>query len=166
MRPMPAGSPIFAKSSGGHTPGAPAVPRGMGKAARAVWKRVTAEMEKAGTLTHADQDILAAYCVAVADLDKLNAEIERDGIMIDAPTFDRNGKPTGSTSRRPHPALKWRSDLLNKVKQLAGEMGLTPAARSRVTAAASTGEKPVNKVAALRDRIAAARAAHAAGGAG
>jgi P27 family predicted phage terminase small subunit len=131
----------------------------MGKAARAVWKRVTAEMEKAGTLTHSDQDILSAYCVAVADLDKLNAEIERDGLLIDVALCDRNNKPTGATVRKAHPGLRWRSDLLNKVKQLAGELGLTPAARSRVSASVEAQGKKPNAVVAIRDRIQAARGA-------
>ncbi|MCE9563518.1 MAG: phage terminase small subunit P27 family [Planctomycetes bacterium] len=161
MRPMPASSPVFAKSATGgtrHTIGAPSMPKHLGKPARVVWKRTVTEMEKAGTLTHADRDILAAYCVAVADLETLSARIDADGLMIDTPTVDRNGKLTGQTVLKMHPALKWRADLLNKVKQLAGELGLTPAARSRVTPTGEAAGKKPNAVAAIRDRIQAARA--------
>ena len=136
------------------------MPKHLGKAARAVWKRTVREMSAAGALAVADRDVLAAYCVAVADLEALSARIEADGLMIDAPTFDRNGKPTGATVCKPHPGLKWRSDLMNRVRQYAADLGLTPAARSR---AGSSAEAPTaaggNKVIAIRDRIQAARSA-------
>jgi P27 family predicted phage terminase small subunit len=150
---------LAAKVSGPrYAAGEPDLPRHLGKAARAVWQRTAREMGAARTLVLADRDILAAYCVAVADLETLSAEIDRDGLMIDAPTFDRNGKPTGATVRKPHPGLKWRSDLMNKVRQLAAELGLTPAARARAGGAAETPAAGAgNKVLAIRERVAAIR---------
>ena len=159
MRPMPAGSPSARKSGARYTPGAPDMPKHLGKSARAAWKRTVREMLAAGTLAVCDRDILAAYCAALADLEALTVEIDRNGLMIDAPTFDRNGTPTGATARKPHPALKWRSDLFNKVRQYAGELGITPAARLRAGASAEAPATNQNKVIGIRDRIQAARAA-------
>jgi P27 family predicted phage terminase small subunit len=135
------------------------MPKHLGKAARAVWKRTAREMTAAGMLAMVDRDILATYCVAVADLECLSAEIGRDGAMIDSPTFDRNGRPTGATVRKPHPGLKWRSDLMNKVRQLADALGIGPAARSRQGAASAEAPRGENKVLAIREKIQAARAA-------
>src|SRR5947208_17169401 len=76
MRPIPAGSPVAGKVAPVRfTPGAPARPKHLGKLARKVWDRTAAEVEKAGILTHADGDVLAAYCVAVADLETISAEV-------------------------------------------------------------------------------------------
>src|SRR5689334_7401290 len=92
MRPVPSGSSLARGRGPNYTPGVPKCPQHLGKAARAVWKRTAAEMERAGTITHADRDILAAYCVAVADLEALSAEIDRDGIMVSVSLCDRNNK--------------------------------------------------------------------------
>ncbi|VTR90826.1 Terminase OS=Bifidobacterium scardovii GN=BSCA_1010 PE=4 SV=1: Terminase_4 [Gemmata massiliana] len=159
MRPMPKGAPAPVRGGTRYKSGAPDRPKHLGKAARKVWDRTVKEMDAAGALAVADRDVLAVYCVAVADLEALSAEIERDGLMIDIPTFDRNGRPTGATNRKPHPGLKWRADLMNKVRQYAETLGLTPAARSRAGAAPEAAPTAAtNKVIALRDRIAALRA--------
>jgi|GEM_PF-925048 len=159
MRPVPAGSSLAKSSGPRYATGEPDMPKHLGKAARAVWKRTVREMTAAGTLTLVDRDILAAYCVAVGDLETLSRDIDADGLMVDVPTVDRNGRPTGATLRKPHPGLKWRSDLLNKVRQLAAELGLTPAARSRAGTVAEAPNATPNKVLAIRDRIQAARSA-------
>ncbi len=160
MRMLPAGAPT-AKAGPRYTSGEPDMPKHLGKAARAVWKRTVREMSAAGALAVADRDILAAYCVAVADLEALSARIEADGLMVDVPTFDRNGQPTGATVCKPHPALKHRSDLMNKVRQFADALGLNPAARAKAGTAAEVPAAPGtgNRVLSIRDRIQAARAA-------
>ena len=141
------------------SPGTPSCPSWLGKAARACWRRTMKELAAAGVLTAADGDALAVYCQCVADLEKLSAEIGRDGMMLDSPTFDLNGKPTGATARKVNPALRVRDQLVNRVRQLAGEFGLTPASRSRAAVvAAPTQGKPVNKVQEIAERIKAARA--------
>ena len=141
-------------------PGEPGMPKHLGKTARTVWKRTVTELTSAGVLSVADRDILAAYAVAVADLETLSARIDKDGLMMEVDSLNRNGEATGVKVLRPHPGLKWRQDLLTKVKQLAGELGLTPAARSRVSAPAETQTRPGNKVLEIRARIEAAREAH------
>jgi P27 family predicted phage terminase small subunit len=119
---------------------------------------VVKELDAAGVLATADRDALAAYCSCVADVEELTKLIDADGLMVDTPTVDRNGELTGDTVRKPHPALKWRSDLLLKVKQFAAEFGLTPASRSRVSGQPAPAEAEGNRVLAIRDRIQAARA--------
>lgn len=159
MRMMPTGAPTAKASGPKYATGAPDMPKHLGKAVRAVWKRTVREMSEAGALARVDRDVLAAYCVAVADLEALSARIEADGLMVDVPTLDRNGRPTGATVCKPHPALKWRADLMNKVRQFATDLGLTPAARSRAgSTAVETPTASGNKVVAIRDRIQAARA--------
>jgi P27 family predicted phage terminase small subunit len=126
----PAGGGVM--GPGKFTPGEPSMPRHLGRAARVVWRRTVQEMSTAGVLSVADRDIIAAYSVAVADLEALSAQIDKDGLIIDAPVFDRDGAQVG-TKKAAHPGLRWRQDLIAKLKQLAGELGLTPATRGRVS---------------------------------
>lgn len=140
------------------TPGAPPCPSWLSRAAKAVWRRTVAELTAAGVLATADRDTLAAYCCAVADLESLSARIDADGLMIEVAALDRNGKPTGVKVLKPHPGLKWRQDLMLKVRQLAAEFGLTPASRTRAGATAEPERDQPNRVLAIRDRIAGLRA--------
>ena len=131
----------------------------LGKTAKAYFRRAVKELSAAGVLTAADGDAVAVYAQCMADLESLSVEIDRDGLMLDAPTFDRNGQPTGSTTRKVNPALRVRDQLVNRVRQLACELGMTPASRSRAAVAAEPNQgKPGNAVLAIAARIAARRA--------
>lgn len=153
----PGRRPIQAAAGPRYAPGAPAMPKNLSKPARAVWKRTCRVMAAAGALAEADRDTLAAYCVAVAGLEECNALIDLEGFLIDVPTVDRNGRLTGATVRKLHPAIKVRSDLMGKVLLFARDLGLTPAARSRAGAVAEAEPAAPNKVGVIRDRIAAIR---------
>lgn len=158
----PGKRPLAAGRGAKWTAGSPAMPKHLGKSARAVWKRTAQELADAGVLALADRDILAAYAVAVADLEALSARIEKDGLMVEVDSLDRNGRPTGVKVLKAHPGLKWRQDLLGKVRQLASELGVTPAARSRVSGPPEA-NLAGNKVLELRARIEAARSSIPAG---
>lgn len=143
--------------------GVPAVPKHLSKAAKVVWKRTVKELQSAGVLAMVDREIIAAFSVAVADLEALSARIDADGLMLEVEALDRNGRPTGAKVLKAHPLLKWRQDLLNKVRQLAAEIGVTPAARSKVSGPPEDeAEKPVNRVREIAARVQAAREANPA----
>ena len=151
----PGKRPLQATNRPKFTPGSTPAPGWLGKSAKGVWRRTVKELEGAGVLSIADRDTLAAYCQAVADLEELSATISREGLIVDIPLFDRNGRPTGVEVRKPHPGLKWRQDLMMKVRQLGVEFGLTPASRSRAEATGSqpNGSAPRSRLEEIRERL-------------
>jgi P27 family predicted phage terminase small subunit len=144
--------------------GALKCPTWLGKSARAVFRRTLAEMQTARTVAVIDDDLLAAYASAVADLEAVSVELDRAGGVLETQTTDRNGKPTGFTVQKANPLLKAKGELLGRVGRLADQLGIGPVSRSRVTTATAVGPDPGNKVLAIRAKIEAARAEFAAKG--
>lgn len=108
------------------TPGAmnrvPSAPPWLSKEAKAEWRRVTPILVKERrTLTEADLSTLAAYCVAVGQLQEASLILATDGL-----TFK-----TEAGIPKPHPAAKLRTDAMTQIRQLGVELGLTPVSRSR-----------------------------------
>jgi P27 family predicted phage terminase small subunit len=122
-----------------------------------VFRRVAKELADAGAAATVDVDLIASYAAAVADLAAVSAAIDKAGVVVEVPTFNRNGKPTGHSTQKPNPLLKTKDALLGRVKQLADALGIGPAARSRAGAPADAGKASDNKMIAIRDRIEAIR---------
>jgi P27 family predicted phage terminase small subunit len=140
-----------------YTPGAPTCPLWLSAAAKRVFARVVKEL--AGATATVDADLIASYAGAVADLAAVSRAIDKAGVVILLPTFNRNGKPTGHNTQKPNPLLRTKDALLGRVKQLADALGIGPAARSRTGATPEpAAPERVNKVLEIRDRIQAARA--------
>lgn len=165
MRPLPAGAAAAGGRAGAgrFVPGVPDCPPWLSAAARKVWRSRVAELEAAGTIAAVDADLLAAYCTAAADLAAVAKSIGKDGVSVEVPTLDRNGKPTGHVVWKPNPLLKTQDALMGRVRQLADSLGIGHSARVRQGTAGSPEPPRVNAVLAIRDRIQAARAAHGAG---
>lgn len=159
MRPMPTNTATNAKAAPRFAPGAPKCPSWLSAAAKREFRRVVREMEAAGCSATVDVDLIASYATAVSDLAAIAKAIDKAGVFVDVPTFNRNGKPTGHSIQRANPLLKTKDALLGRVKQLADALGIGPAARSRQGATGAEPPKAANKVAAIRDRIQAARRA-------
>ncbi|MBP3959444.1 phage terminase small subunit P27 family [Gemmata sp. G18] len=161
MRPMPKGSPAASKGASRYRPGAPACPSWLSKTAKKVFKRVVGDMLEAGTVANVDVGLIASYATAEADLAEVRKALNKTGVVIEVPTLDRNGRPTGHSVEKPNPLLRTQDALLGRVKQLADALGISPAARSRAGAAPEAAPTAAtNKVIAIRDRIAALREAN------
>lgn len=108
------------------TPGAmnrvPSAPPWLSKEAKAEWRRVAPilVMERR-TLTEGDLSTLAAYCLAVGQLQESSRILASEGL-----TFK-----TEAGIPKPHPAAKLRTDAMTQIRQLGVELGLTPVSRSR-----------------------------------
>lgn len=161
-RPVAAGSAAPAPSGPKFSTVEPRCPAWLDPSAKAVWRRVVRELSAAGTLATVDAELLASYSTSVADLAAVTRSIGRSGVVIEVPTFNRNGKPTGHVVEKPNPLLRTKDALLGRMKQLADALGVGPVARSRQGALAVERSEPVNRVLQLRDRIAAIRAESAA----
>lgn len=123
--------------------------------AAAEWDRLAVELDAAGWLAVTDRGILAAYCMAVADLLAARAEIVQHGRWYDETQQSSKGVTIG-TRPREHPAVKLASDASRRIEKLGSALGITPAGRSRLE-----GDGPAeavgNRVLDIRDRIQAAR---------
>lgn len=153
----PGKRPIAGTSAPRFAPGAPKCPGWLNAEARKVFRRVVGELADADVCATVDADLIASYAAAVADLAAVSTAIDRGGVVIAVPTFNRNGKPTGHSAERPNPLLRTKDALMGRVRQLADALGIGPAARLRAGASADTQVPVGNKVLALRDRIQALR---------
>lgn len=99
----------------------PPAPAWLSDDARSEWKRVCPILVKERrTLTVADLPTLAAYCTAVGQVQEASRILGREGL-----TFMSEHGP------RKHPAVSIRNDAMTQMRQLGGELGLTPVSRSR-----------------------------------
>ena len=102
----------------------PSCPGHLNPAAAAEWRRVAKALQRAGVLTAFDRAALAAYCQA------WGRWVEAEEKLRETPPLVRT--PSGYVQQSP-----WLS-IANKQLELMGrymtELGMTPAARSRVTA--------------------------------
>lgn len=100
----------------------PPTPSWLSKEAKAEWRRVAPilVMERR-TLTEGDLSTLAAYCLAVGQLQESSRILASEGL-----TFK-----TEAGIPKPHPAAKLRTDAMTQIRQLGVELGLTPVSRSR-----------------------------------
>lgn len=136
--------------------GRPDRPRELDGEAGREWDRVCADLDESGNLAVADRGILAAYCLAVADMLAARAEISRAGRWIQQPMQSAKGELIGEKTIE-HPAVKLLDRASTRVGKLAEQLGLSPASRHRQEDAESPQPAAGNKVVELRERIAANR---------
>jgi P27 family predicted phage terminase small subunit len=110
---------------------APTCPKWLSKAAKAEWRRIVPELLSLGLVTELDRAALAAYCVAVAELEWATAELEKAGRIVTVAVYNRNGEVSGHV-QKPHPAVRLQRDAFARVKAFLAEFGLTPSSRSRL----------------------------------
>ncbi|WP_454917280.1 phage terminase small subunit P27 family [Xanthobacter sediminis] len=100
----------------------PPAPSWLSKEAKAEWKRVAPILvQERRTLTVADLATLGAYCVAAGQIQEASRILAAEGLTYRTET----GVP------KPHPCAKLRTDAMTQLRQLGGELGLTPVSRSR-----------------------------------
>ena len=105
---------------GGLAASAPA-PSHIPKAVMAEWNRVTSDLAARALLTPAALGAVASYCLASFTIMQCIEAIERDGAFVRT----AEGEP------KSHPAMAVMAKSHDLIARLAGELGLTPASRSR-----------------------------------
>jgi len=103
-------------------------PKDLDKVGRDEWNRISHEMRELGVITKMDETILFAYCdefstykMAIKEMRKPK---QKKLILL---------SPSGYPIQNPFLSIKRKS--IQVLKGLASELGLSPASRSRVTAA-------------------------------
>jgi len=105
-------------------------PDWMNADAAAEWQRVMPELAARRTLTPADLAALESYCLQIGQARQMQRVIDE---LNDPFVYSAEGVP------RPHPAYRGQRDAITTARQLAAELGLTPAARARVGGESSKG---------------------------
>lgn len=100
----------------------PKCPTWLNAEGKKVWKRVAAQLKDMQLLFEADQDVLNAYVQAVVMHQEASKVVQREGITV----------PGRRDEFVKNPALQVVRDSATLIRMLAGELGLTPAARSRL----------------------------------
>lgn len=109
---------------------APPVPKYLGEAAKAEWRRAAAALVEAGTLTRGDLATLESYCIQVGLTRDAATALATEGLTVLG--------PRGAMVR--HPAGAILREATAAARHLAAALGLTPTSRAKATAAEG-GEK-------------------------
>ena len=111
---------------------APSAPIWLSKEAKGEWKRVTPILVDRRILTKADLGSLENYCTAIGQVREMEKHLQEHGNIFEAFKIDANGEKVSLGFKR-NPAVGIQSDAMNRSRQLAAELGLTPVSRSRPT---------------------------------
>jgi len=92
--------------------------------ARAEWDRIAGRLIQRGQVTVVDRSTLLGYCLKYAQWQALETEAAKHPFLVKSPS----GYPM------PNPALGMANRAFGLVLKTAAELGITPSARSRVSA--------------------------------
>jgi P27 family predicted phage terminase small subunit len=103
--------------------GIPTCPSHLNSVAKREWTRISKELLACGLLTSIDRAALACYCVAWSRIVEAEKKIAATGLVVQS--------PTGYPIVNPYVGIANRAtDIMHK---FAGEFGLTPSSRSRLS---------------------------------
>lgn len=106
---------------------APKMPDWLCPEAKVIWRRVTKQLKEMSLLYAADVDVIASYCNAVLNYQRATEIVDKSGVLI-------KGRRDGVVT---NPAVRVQRDSAQLIRQLAGELGLTPSARGRLNVESS-----------------------------
>ena len=112
--------PILRAIEGGLSDMPPA-PAWMHPLAKAEWNRVVPGLIERGVLAESDLGTLESYCVAVGQIRQCEAVLQSEEMFVQSER----------SAPRPHPAFRVMHTAQTLARQLAAELGLTPASRNK-----------------------------------
>lgn len=104
-------------------------PEWLSEDAAAEWRRVFPLLVGRRRISESDLGSLENYCDAQGVVREMARRLSADGRILE------NGK--GEFKK--HPAVQIQAEAVNRARQLAAELGLTPVSRSRPSAGGSDG---------------------------
>jgi P27 family predicted phage terminase small subunit len=102
--------------------GKPLCPEWLCDEAHAEWQRITDNLEPMGMLHKVDHGLIVAWAVAWAQLRQATEDIAESGYTI----------INSHDNLVAHPAVAIRTKAIDQMIKLAGQFGLSPAARTRL----------------------------------
>jgi P27 family predicted phage terminase small subunit len=104
----------------------PAAPAYLDAGGKAEWKHQAKAMAATGLLTGADHGVLAAYCASYSRWCEAQKHLNKATVV-----------KAGNGTEIPSPWLAVSNKAQDQFVKLAGELGLTPTARTRLTGSTS-----------------------------
>ena len=102
--------------------GVPVMPDGLTGTEEAAWREIVALLEPRGVLTPCDAPMVELTAKTIVTMRQADAVITREGSTVRT--------ASGYLQQRPEVAMQHKARLL--LKQLLGELGMSPASRSNV----------------------------------
>lgn len=118
----------------------PEAPEWLSKEATKYFDRLVETLVKMGIASSADIDVIAHCASRLYEIEECTAIIEDLGKTYQTTT------QAGDTMFRARPEVAMRNEAMRHAQSLLGELGLTPAARSRVTANPDEGDNEFSKL--------------------
>jgi P27 family predicted phage terminase small subunit len=123
-----------------HAPVAPATlpsaPDWLSARATEIFDGLVATLDQMGIASSADTAVIAMAASRLEEVEITTALVEDNGRTYDTTT------EAGGTMHRSRPEVAQRSDAMKHAQSLLSELGLTPAARSKVSASKKPEENP------------------------
>ena len=113
----------------------PKAPRDLDKRARTAWRYYAPLLTQMRTISLADREALACYCVAVSRRQQAEEGIAKSGLLVKSP----NGYPMQT------PWLAIANKSMEQMLKWGQELGLSPVARSRIKIAAKAPDAVPNR---------------------
>lgn len=110
--------------------GIPEMPKGLRKAARREWGRITADLDALGVLTVVDGKALAMYCDAYADWEHAQKKCIKSDLWTAEPVV-ADGVVVGYKNKQA-PWFNVKCAAMKMMKVYLIEFGLTPASRTKL----------------------------------
>lgn len=107
-------------------PAVPEPPEHLTPVGKAEWARITPVLSRLGVLTDLDMAVVAGYCACYGRWAEAEQKLHAEGMVFKTPT---------ATLTRSNVHLQIANTALQQMLRFATELGLTPAARMRVSAA-------------------------------
>lgn len=111
---------------GGNSEKVSDVPDYLSELGQEYYKFITEEMEVSGVLKNLDIPVVVQISETLAMIRQCDEDIIRDGLFYMEP--DRNGRDI----KKKNPAVDVRDKSVSQFKQLATQLGMTPASRSNL----------------------------------
>lgn len=124
------------------TPGIPRPPNSLKEKPRAIWHEWAPRLHKMGVLSIEDEVAFRALCESMDDYHRIKKIV--DGMSDDDLFYDTTTQG-GATMTRQHPALSALHEADRRLRAWLSEFGMTPSARSRVTARKPAEDDPADK---------------------
>lgn len=116
--------------------GAPEAPLWLSNRAAEIFAGLCATIDGMGYLSTADQAVIAMAASRLEEVEIATARVEDEGRTYDTTSA------TGDRMIRPNPMVAQRSEAMRHAHALLSELGLTPAARSKVSAGKKGDDNP------------------------
>ncbi len=106
-------------------------PSWLGEAALAVWDHYAPDLVAKGVLTPWDAEHFAVWCDAAARRREASAALHKQGSVIEAAVFDRNGRVTGHRLVR-NPWVLVEKAYSESILRYGARFGMTPSDRAQL----------------------------------